>query len=116
MSRSQAELLTTILAAYLVNNVARYNNVTVTGGTIKGFAAGGMSESNAIENKVMISGGNIGGYVCGAESRDGSATGNEVIISGTPTFESAHGTNIYGASTLDGNITGEQVDQRQTGF
>lgn len=92
-----------------VNNVARYNNVTVTGGTIKGFIAGGMSESNAIENKVMISGGNIGGYVCGAESRDGSATGNEVIISGTPTFESAYGTNIYGASTLDGNITGNKV-------
>lgn len=92
-----------------VNNVARYNNVTVTGGTIKGSIAGGMSESNAIENKVMISGGNIGGYVCGAESRDGSATGNEVIISGTPTFESAYGTNIYGASTLDGNITGNKV-------
>lgn len=92
-----------------IDNVARYNNVTVTGGTIKGFIAGGMSESNAIENKVMISGGNIGGYVCGAESRAGSATGNEVIISGTPTFESAYGTNIYGASTLDGNITGNKV-------
>lgn len=93
-----------------IDNVARYNNVTVTGGTIKGSIYGGMSEINAIENKVMISGGNIGGDVCGAESKDeSSATGNEVIISGTPTFESAYGTNIYGASTFDGEITGNKV-------
>ena len=93
-----------------MDNVARYNNVTVTGGTIKGSIYGGMSEINAIENKVMISGGNIGGDVCGAESKaESSATGNEVIISGTPTFESAYGTNIYGASTLDGEITGNKV-------
>ena len=93
-----------------MDNVARYNNVTVTGGTIKGSIYGGMSESNAIENKVMISGGNIGGDVFGAESKaESSATGNEVIISGTPTFESAYGTNIYGASTLDGEITGNKV-------
>lgn len=93
-----------------MDNVARYNNVTVTGGTIKGSIYGGMSESNAIENKVMISGGNIGGDVCGAESKaESSATGNEVIISGTPTFESAYGTNIYGASTFDGEITGNKV-------
>ena len=93
-----------------IDNVARYNNVTVTGGTIKGSIYGGMSESNAIENKVMISGGNIGGDVCGAESKaESSATGNEVIISGTPTFESAYGTNIYGASTFDGEITGNKV-------
>lgn len=69
-----------------------------------------MSEINAIENKVMISGGNIGGDVYGAESKtESSATGNEVIISGTPTFESAYGTNIYGASTFDGEITGNKV-------
>ena len=93
-----------------IDNVARYNNVTVTGGTIKGSIYGGMSEINAIENKVMISGGNIGGDVCGAESKaESSATGNEVIISGTPTFESAYGTNIYGASTFDGEITGNKV-------
>lgn len=93
-----------------VNNVARYNNITVTGGTIKGFIAGGMSGINAIENKVMISGGNIGGDVYGADSKaESSATGNEVIISGTPTFESAYGTNIYGASTFDGEITGNKV-------
>lgn len=93
-----------------MDNVARYNNVTVTGGTIKGSIYGGMSEINAIENKVMISGGNIGGDVCGAESKaESSATGNEVIISGTPTFESAYGTNIYGASTFDGEITGNKV-------
>lgn len=93
-----------------MDNVARYNNVTVTGGTIKGFIAGGMSGINAIENKVMISGGNIGGDVYGADSKaESSATGNEVIISGTPTFESAYGTNIYGASTLDGEITGNKV-------
>ena len=93
-----------------MDNVARYNNVTVTGGTIKGSIYGGMSESNAIENKVMISGGNIGGDVFGAESKaESSATGNEVIISGTPTFESAYGTNIYGASTFDGEITGNKV-------
>ena len=92
-----------------MDDVARYNNVTVTGGTIKGSIYGGMSEINAIENKVMISGGNIGGDVCGADSKAGSATGNEVIISGTPTFESAYGTNIYGASTLDGEITGNKV-------
>ena len=93
-----------------IDNVARYNNVTVTGGTIKGSLYGGMSEINAIENKVMISGGNIGGDVCGAESKaESSATGNEVIISGTPTFESAYGTNIYGASTFDGEITGNKV-------
>ena len=93
-----------------IDNVARYNNVTVTGGTIKGSIYGGMSEINAIENKVMISGGNIGGDVCGAESKaESSATGNEVIISGTPTVESAYGTNIYGASTFDGEITGNKV-------
>lgn len=93
-----------------IDNVARYNNVTVTGGTIKGSIYGGMSEINAIENKVMISGGNIGGDVFGAESKaESSATGNEVIISGTPTFESAYGTNIYGASTFDGEITGNKV-------
>lgn len=93
-----------------IDNVARYNNVTVTGGTIKGSIYGGMSEINAIENKVMISGGNIGGDVCGAKSKaESSATGNEVIISGTPTFESAYGTNIYGASTFDGEITGNKV-------
>lgn len=46
-----------------MDNVARYNNVTVTGGTIKGSIYGGMSGINAIENKVMISGGNIGGDV-----------------------------------------------------
>lgn len=93
-----------------VNNVARYNNITVTGGTIKGFIAGGISGINAIENKVMISGGNIGGDVYGADSKaESSATGNEVIISGTPTFESAYGTNIYGASTFDGEITGNKV-------
>ena len=93
-----------------MDNVARYNNVTVTGGTIKGSIYGGMSEINAIENKVMISGGNIGGDVYGAESKtESSATGNEVIISGTPTFESAYGTNIYGASTFDGEITGNKV-------
>lgn len=93
-----------------MDNVARYNNVTVTGGTIKGSIYGGMSEINAIENKVMISGGNIGGDVFGAESKtESSATGNEVIISGTPTFESAYGTNIYGASTFDGEITGNKV-------
>ena len=93
-----------------IDNVARYNNVTVTGGTIKGSIYGGMSEINAIENKAMISGGNIGGDVCGAESKaESSATGNEVIISGTPTFESAYGTNIYGASTFDGEITGNKV-------
>lgn len=93
-----------------MDNVARYNNVTVTGGTIKGSIYGGMSESNAIENKVMISGGNIGGDVYGADSKaESSATGNEVIISGTPTFESAYGTNIYGASTFDGEITGNKV-------
>lgn len=93
-----------------VNNVARYNNITVTGGTIKGFIAGGMSGINAIENKVMISGGNIGGDVYGADSKaESSATGNEVIISGTPTFESAYGTNIYGASTFDGEIIGNKV-------
>lgn len=93
-----------------MDNVARYNNVTVTGGTIKGSIYGGMSGINAIENKVMISGGNIGGDVFGAESKaESSATGNEVIISGTPTFESAYGTNIYGASTFDGEITGNKV-------
>ena len=93
-----------------MDNVARYNNVTVTGGTIKGSIYGGMSGINAIENKVMISGGNIGGDVFGAESKaESSATGNEVIISGTPTFESAYGTNIYGASTFDGEITGHKV-------
>lgn len=93
-----------------MDNVARYNNVTVTGGTIKGSIYGGMSGINAIENKVMISGGNIGGDVFGAESKaESSATGNEVIISGTPTFESADGTNIYGASTFDGEITGNKV-------
>ena len=93
-----------------MDNVARYNNVTVTGGTIKGSIYGGMSEINAIENKVMISGGNIGGDVYGADSKtESSATGNEVIISGTPTFESAYGTNIYGASTFDGEITGNKV-------
>ena len=93
-----------------IDNVARYNNVTVTGGTIKGSIYGGMSEINAIENKVMISGGNIGGDVFGAENKaESSATGNEVIISGTPTFESAYGTNIYGASTFDGEITGNKV-------
>ena len=93
-----------------MDNVARYNNVTVTGGTIKGSIYGGMSGINAIENKVMISGGNIGGDVFGAESKaESSATGNEVTISGTPTFESAYGTNIYGASTFDGEITGNKV-------
>ena len=93
-----------------MDNVARYNNVTVTGGTIKGSIYGGMSGINAIENKVMISGGNIGGDVFGAKSKaESSATGNEVIISGTPTFESAYGTNIYGASTFDGEITGNKV-------
>ena len=92
-----------------MGNIARYNSVTITGGTVKGSVTGGVSEINAIENKVWISGGSIGGDVYGADSRDGSATGNEVIISGTPTFDSTYGTDIYGSSTYDGEITGNKV-------
>ncbi len=92
-----------------IGNIARYNSVTITGGTVKGFVAGGVSEINAIENKVWISGGSIGGDVYGADNRDGSATGNEVFISGTPTFDSTYGTDIYGGSTYDGEITGNKV-------
>ena len=92
-----------------MGNIARYNSVTITGGTVKGSVAGGVSEINAIENKVWISGGSIGGDVYGADNRDGSATGNEVFISGTPTFDSAYGTDIYGGSTYDGEITGNKV-------
>ena len=92
-----------------IGNIARYNSVTITGGTVKGFVTGGVSEINAIENKVWISGGSIGGDVYGADNRDGSATGNEVFISGTPTFDSTYGTDIYGGSTYDGEITGNKV-------
>ncbi len=92
-----------------IGNIARYNSVTITGGTVKGSVTGGVSEINAIENKVWISGGSIGGDVYGADNRDGSATGNEVFISGTPTFDSTYGTDIYGGSTYDGEITGNKV-------
>ena len=92
-----------------MGNIARYNSVTITGGTVKGSVTGGVSEINAIENKVWISGGSIGGDVYGADSRDGSATGNEVIISGTPTFDSTYDKRIYGSCTYDGEITGNKV-------
>ncbi|MCC8158467.1 MAG: autotransporter domain-containing protein [Phascolarctobacterium sp.] len=92
-----------------MGNIARYNSVTITGGTVKGSVVGGGSEINAIENKVWISGGSIGGDVYGADNRAGSATGNEVIISGTPTFDSTYGTDIYGGSTYDGDIIGNKV-------
>ena len=93
----------------VVGNIARYNSVTVTGGTIGETIVGGMSEINAIENKVWISGGSIGGDVYGSNNRSGSATGNEVIITGTPTFDSTYGTDIYGGNTSDGDITGNKV-------
>ncbi|WP_455651711.1 autotransporter domain-containing protein [Phascolarctobacterium sp.] len=92
-----------------IGNIARYNSVTITGGTVKGSVAGGLSEINAIENKVWISGGSIGGDVYGANNRDGSATGNEVVISGTPTFDSTYDKRIYGSCTYDGEITGNKV-------
>ena len=107
---------------------AENNTVTITGGTVKkvyaGCAAGSSATSSdgiANSNKVEISGGTIssGGQVVGgyspklttlqevfpafadvlAPANGGTAAGNSVTISGSPTFES--GSKVYGAYAKD---------------
>ena len=63
---------------------AAYNNVTVTGGTIRDSVLGGGSAHGIAEyNSVIVEGGEIGSNVTGGVAMDNAAWHNSVTISGT---------------------------------
>lgn len=83
------------------------NSVTVSGGTVSSIVTGGYSrDADAIANRVAISGGTVSSDVLGGESGDtGNATGNIVSLGGTGQVTG----NVYGAYSLSGNVSDNQV-------
>ena len=95
--------------------IIRRNSVTITGGSVKGFVHGGISEGagTVTENTVTITGGTLaanddgsctqvyGGYVRG----NGKATGNIVNLGDATHDRLAEGTNLEHAILYGGNKT-----------
>ena len=106
---------------YSVNGDATGNKANISGGTVNQSVHGGYSENaNATGNIVTVSGGKIdmhviGGYVNTA----GNATGNTVVITGAPTFNTntTTGTALYGGANAGGAggiRTGNTLQMRTT--
>ena len=104
--------------------IIRRNSVTITGGSVKGFVHGGISEGAGVvtENTVTITGGTLaanddgsctqvyGGYVKG----NGKATGNIVNLGDASHDRLAAGTNLEHAMLYGGNkendVTGNTLN------
>ncbi|WP_293717865.1 autotransporter domain-containing protein [uncultured Phascolarctobacterium sp.] len=93
------------------SGIARYNSVVITDGIIEDEVHGADGDT-CIENKVLISGGRFDRDIYGVWAMgdaDSSSVNNEVIISGTPTFDDPYGIRIYGAFSNDAAVTGNKV-------
>ena len=104
--------------------IIRRNSVTITGGSVKGFVHGGISEGAGVvtENTVTITGGTLaanddgsctqvyGGYVRG----NGKATHNTVNLGDAAHDRLAEGTNLEHATLYGGNkendVTGNTLN------
>ncbi len=93
------------------------NKVTVSGGTVPGVVAGGLSDGGgARDNRVTVSGGTMG-QVVGGYSDTGTAAGNSVTVSGGAMGEIAGGYS-FSSATVSGNsvnLSGGGVSGRVIG-
>ena len=105
-----------IAAAARSNGTAHLegNQISISGGTINSYTTGAYAEQGtSVGNKVSISGGTFKGNIYGADSgSSGTHTKNTVYITSGTTSPVLGGTQIYGAISKTGAVTGNLVDIR----